>query len=87
MPNLIILDVQLPDISGLERSRLKADEQRAPIPIIALPAFALQGDEAQGDRERVDAYVSKPLMSAICRDGCALHGWRGRPHPRPAHRS
>src|ERR1700730_1876795 len=48
-PSLILLHMQLPDISGLEADRrLKADEQTRAIPIIAVTAFALQGDEAKG---------------------------------------
>jgi CheY-like chemotaxis protein len=47
-PDLILLDIQLPDISGLEAARrLKAEEQTRAIPIIALTAFAMQGDEAK----------------------------------------
>jgi two-component system cell cycle response regulator DivK len=62
---LIILDIQLPDISGLEAARrLKADEQTRAIPIIAVTAFALQGDEAKVIASGCDAYVSKPLNVA-----------------------
>jgi two-component system cell cycle response regulator DivK len=64
-PSLIILDMQLPDISGLEAARrLKADEQTRAIPIIAVTAFALQGDEAKVIASGCDAYVSKPLNVA-----------------------
>jgi two-component system cell cycle response regulator DivK len=60
-PSLIILDIQLPDISGLEAARrLKADEQTRAIPIIAVTAFALQGDEAKVIASGCDAYVSNP---------------------------
>jgi two-component system cell cycle response regulator DivK len=56
MPNLIILDIQLPDISGLEAARrLKADEQTRAIPIIAVTACALQGDEAKVIASECDA--------------------------------
>jgi two-component system cell cycle response regulator DivK len=64
-PSLIILDMQLPDISGLEAARrLKADEQTRAIPIIAVTAFALQGDEAKVIASGCDAYVPKPLNVA-----------------------
>ena len=64
-PSLIILDIQLPDISGLEAARrLKADEQTRAIPIIAVSAFALQGDEAKVIASGCDAYVPKPLNVA-----------------------
>jgi two-component system, cell cycle response regulator DivK len=63
--SLIILDMQLPDISGLEAARrLKADEQTRAIPIIAVTAFALQGDEAKVIASGCDAYVPKPLNVA-----------------------
>jgi two-component system, cell cycle response regulator DivK len=61
-PDLILLDIQLPDVSGLEVTRLlRADERTRHIPIIAVTAFAMGGD-----RERVlaggcDAYVAKPI--------------------------
>jgi two-component system cell cycle response regulator DivK len=64
-PSLIILDMQLPDISGLEAARrLKADEQTRAIPIIAVTAFALHGDEAKVIASGCDAYVPKPLNVA-----------------------
>src|SRR5205823_11353620 len=47
-PDLILLDIQLPDISGMEAARrLKGDEQTRRIPIIAVTAFAMSGDETK----------------------------------------
>src|SRR5205085_6939403 len=47
-PDLILMDIQLPDISGMEATqRLKGDEQTRTIPIIAVTAFAMSGDEAR----------------------------------------
>ena len=61
-PDLILMDVQLPDISGLEAARrLKDDEQTRTIPIIAVTAFAMSGDEAKILASGCDAYVSKPF--------------------------
>jgi two-component system cell cycle response regulator DivK len=55
------MDIQLPDISGMEATRrLKADEQTRAIPIIAVTAFAMSGDEAKVLASGCDAYVSKP---------------------------
>jgi len=60
--NLILMDVQLPDISGMEAARrLKGDEQTRTIPIIAVTAFAMSGDEAKILASGCDAYVSKPF--------------------------
>jgi two-component system cell cycle response regulator DivK len=61
-PDLILMDIQLPDISGMEATRrLKADEQTRTIPIIAVTAFAMSGDEAKILASGCDAYVSKPF--------------------------
>src|SRR5437588_2039437 len=62
-PDLILMDIQLPDISGMEATRrLKADEQTLTIPIIAVTAFAMSGDEAKILASGCDAYVSKPFI-------------------------
>jgi len=64
-PDLILLDIQLPDISGLEAARrLKAEEQTRAIPIIALTAFAMQGDETKVLASGCDVYVAKPFNIA-----------------------
>jgi len=64
-PDLILMDIQLPDISGMEATaRLKNDEQTRTIPIIAVTAFAMSGDEAKILASGCDAYVSKPFNVA-----------------------
>src|SRR5262249_42638890 len=64
-PDLILMDIQLPDISGMEATaRLKNDEQTRAIPIIAVTAFAMSGDEAKILASGCDAYVSKPFNVA-----------------------
>ena len=61
-PDVILMDIQLPDISGMEATRrLKADEQTRTIPIIAVTAFAMSGDEAQILASGCDAYLAKPF--------------------------
>jgi two-component system cell cycle response regulator DivK len=61
-PDLILMDIQLPDISGTEAARrLKADEQTREIPIIAVIAFALSGDRARVLASGCDDYISKPF--------------------------
>jgi len=53
-PHLILMDLQLPDISGLEAARqLKDDDETRGIPIIAVTAFAMVGDERKNARERL----------------------------------
>src|SRR5881227_2860799 len=64
-PDLILMDIQLPDISGMEATRrLKADEQTRTIPIIAVTAFAMSGDQTNILASGCDAYVSKPFNVA-----------------------
>ena len=61
-PDLIIMDIQLPSMSGLEVTRnLKADEATRDIPIIATTAFAMRGDEEKILASGCDAYMSKPI--------------------------
>jgi two-component system cell cycle response regulator DivK len=61
-PDLILMDIQLSDISGIEATRrLKSDEQTRSIPIVAVTAFAMPGDQATILGSGCDAYVSKPF--------------------------
>jgi two-component system cell cycle response regulator DivK len=62
-PDLILMDIQLPDISGLEACRrLKADPLTSCIPVIAVTAFAMAGDERRARDAGCDGYVTKPIM-------------------------
>jgi two-component system cell cycle response regulator DivK len=61
-PDLILMDLQLPDMSGLEVTRqLKADPETTSIPIVAVTAFAMAGDEKKALEHGCDAYVAKPI--------------------------
>ncbi|WP_156680183.1 response regulator [Sphingomonas profundi] len=61
-PDLIVMDIQLPHVSGLELiGRLKADESLRAIPIMAVTAYAGKGDEEQIRAAGAEAYVSKPI--------------------------
>ena len=61
-PDLIIMDIQLPHVSGLELiGQLKADEALKRIPIMAVTAFAAKGDEERIRDAGAEAYVSKPI--------------------------
>ncbi len=61
-PDLIIMDIQLPEVSGLEVTKwLKDDETLKSIPVIAVTAFAMAGDEAKIRDGGCDAYISKPI--------------------------
>lgn len=68
-PDLIIMDIQLPEISGLEVTRqLKADAALAHIPVIAVTAFAMRGDEQRIREGGCEAYLSKPISIASFRE-------------------
>ncbi len=61
-PDLILMDIQLPSISGLEATkRLKADETLKSIPVIAITAFAMAGDKEKFLEGGCDAYIPKPI--------------------------
>jgi two-component system cell cycle response regulator DivK len=60
-PGLILMDIQLPKISGLEAiRRLRADPATAATPIIAITSFALSGDEQKANAVGATAYLAKP---------------------------
>jgi two-component system, cell cycle response regulator DivK len=61
-PDLILLDLQLPDMSGYEVvRRLKCDERTRAIPVLAVTAFAMKGDEERALDSGCDGYVTKPI--------------------------
>src|SRR2546426_1067734 len=61
-PDLIIMDVQLPGMSGLEATEhLKADDDTRDIPIIATTAYAMRGDEEKIRASGCDGYMAKPI--------------------------
>jgi two-component system cell cycle response regulator DivK len=62
MPDLVIMDIQLPHVSGLELiEQLKADEALKAIPIMAVTAYAAKSDEERIRAAGAEAYVSKPI--------------------------
>ena len=61
-PDLILMDIQLPEVSGLEVTRwLKDDDELCQIPIVAVTAFAMKGDEERIRSGGCEAYISKPI--------------------------
>ncbi|OGK99020.1 MAG: histidine kinase [Candidatus Rokubacteria bacterium RIFCSPLOWO2_02_FULL_68_19] len=60
-PNLILMDIQLPKISGLDATRrLRADPRTAQVPIIAITSYALSGDDQRALDAGASAYLAKP---------------------------
>jgi two-component system cell cycle response regulator DivK len=64
-PDLILMDIQLPDMSGLEAMRpLKADTELRQIPIVAVTAYAMRGDEERVRAAGCEGYIAKPISIA-----------------------
>lgn len=62
MPDLILMDIQLPEISGLDITKmLKQDTELQSIPVIAVTAFAMKGDEQKIREGGCEDYISKPI--------------------------
>lgn len=62
LPDLVLTDVQLPDLNGLELARrLKSDPRSAAVPVVAVTAYAMSGDKERAMSAGCDAYVSKPI--------------------------
>ncbi|MBL9035031.1 MAG: response regulator [Rhodospirillaceae bacterium] len=61
-PDLILMDIQLPEVSGLEVTKwIKEDDNLKSIPIIAVTAFAMKGDEEKIREGGCEAYIAKPI--------------------------
>ena len=61
-PNLILMDIQLPEVSGLQVTQwIKDDESLRSIPVVAITAFAMKGDEEKIRQGGCEAYLSKPI--------------------------
>ena len=65
-PRLILMDIQLPGIDGLELTRrLKADPATRDIVIVAVTAYAMKGDQDKATEAGCDAYVTKPIDTRL----------------------
>jgi len=64
-PDLILMDIQLPEVSGLEVTKwIKEDDDLKMIPVIAVTAFAMKGDEEKIREGGCEAYIAKPISVA-----------------------
>src|ERR1700744_5843679 len=64
-PDLILMDIQLPEVSGLEVTKwLKEDDDLKAIPVVAVTAFAMKGDEEKIRGGGCEAYIAKPISVA-----------------------
>jgi two-component system cell cycle response regulator DivK len=74
MPDLILMDIQLPEVSGLEVTKwIKDDDSLTHIPIIAVTAFAMKGDEERIRQGGCEAYISKPISVASFLQTIQMH--------------
>ncbi len=61
-PDLILMDIQLPEVSGLEVTKwIKEDDRLKAIPVVAVTAFAMKGDEEKIREGGCEAYIAKPI--------------------------
>jgi two-component system cell cycle response regulator DivK len=80
-PALILMDIQLPEISGLEVTKwLKEDDDLRHIPVVAITAFAMKGDEERIRSGGCEAYISKPISVGNFLE--TVQRFVGEPHPK-----
>jgi len=71
-PDLILMDIQLPEVDGLTATRhLKADPATRDIPVVAVTSYAMRGDEAMALAAGCSGYVTKPIDKALFLDTVA----------------
>jgi CheY-like chemotaxis protein len=71
-PDLILMDIQLPEVDGLTATRcLKADPATCDIPVVAVTSYAMKGDEAKAFEAGCSGYVTKPIDKAQLLDTVA----------------
>lgn len=69
MPDLVLLDVMMPDVDGFEVCRkIKANPLTSHIPVVLLTACKRSGDFLKGEEVKADRYLSKPFKSAVVLD-------------------
>jgi CheY-like chemotaxis protein len=77
-PDLILMDIQLPGMSGYDATRrLKAEPATAGIPVVAVTAHAMQGEEARAREAGFDAFLTKPIDTQAFRE--TLRRFLGNP--------
>lgn len=80
VPDLILMDIALPGMDGLTLTRkLKDDKRLKHIPVIALTAFAMKGDEQKASEAGCDGYITKPIDTRKLPQLVAELLWKARP--------
>jgi CheY-like chemotaxis protein len=81
VPELLLLDLQLPDLDGLSLiPKIKADARMRDVPIIAVTAYAMIGDEERARAAGVDGYLTKPIDKQLFRKSVSEQLQRGARH-------
>jgi len=82
LPDLVLMDIQLPGMDGLAATRkLKKGEKTGPIPVIALTAYAMKGDQQKIMAAGCDDYIAKPIRLQPFLD--KIEEWQRKIEPRP----
>lgn len=80
IPDLILMDIQLPGMDGLEATALlKRDDLTRAIPVVALTALAMKGDEERIRSAGCDGYIAKPMRTQELLTGVAAQLARTKP--------
>jgi two-component system cell cycle response regulator DivK len=73
-PDLILLDIQLPRLSGYDvAQRLRADERTRHVPIVAITSYALSGDDQRAHEAGCDDYIAKPYRPKVLLEHIRRH--------------
>jgi two-component system cell cycle response regulator DivK len=79
LPDLVLMDIQLPGIDGIEAlRRIRADGKAARIPIVALTASVMTNDRERFDKAGFDGFIAKPIEVKTFNDEVLQHIARGR---------
>jgi CheY-like chemotaxis protein len=82
-PRLVLADIQLPGMDGLEMTRrIKGDPRNGGVLVVALTAYAMKGDEERAMQAGCDGYITKPIDTRTL--GAKLREYMGQGHPPPA---
>jgi CheY-like chemotaxis protein len=85
-PDLILMDLSLPGMDGIEATKaLKADPQTSGIPIVAVTAHAMKGDEQKALAAGCEGYITKPIDTRMFPDQVTQHVQRGSARKKAQH--
>ena len=81
LPDLILMDIQLPGIDGLEATQvIKENQETRKIPVVALTSYAMPGDEFKAQEAGCSGYITKPINTRTFME--SVRGYLDHPSPR-----